>query len=875
MKVSPATQRARQPAESVQRTLQALDETAGDTSLASITGLGIRRVRALKREIAEIFPASNLPAFLLQGLLQLRGRTLERERVFGDLRVLFRETRQISLYSAFLVTPALIVHGYQRLLTLAGKDVASAFPDGTWQFYTEYGLREDAARHCVETRGFRGDGLSPADAAACWVYAAMHTLYKYDELLAAEWRERAALRCIDLTLRERAGEALGPSAPKRGEERERALAPHVAALQARYGLAKLGPDWAGRRPYHGPSADPIDGYLAARQRAFDAYLERRLAVLPPDLRDRVHSRLAEWQAQDLANFQTQMSVHATLRSESFCERRDPLPFEMLCVALVSGGAYHLIEICERDEAGHLVITPRDGDPARPGQSLPLVRDAEGGLADRYGRPVTIDRRGNLRVDGLRLGRLRLAPFAKVRSRVAAAMRAAPPLGPGEAAELGVDELLAWAPRGRQEQLRGLLGAQTRGEIELLRRAAIVVNWDDHGEGRPLGQLRRAKRGCGDHALTIFRAGSGVVFDMSHIFFDGIWGATLAEIVTGFATALTRAAQGRAPAADAPPALRLAATPAFLAAATEAQAQAPAEADAETREVSLAAINGLRRKLAAREIELTVNDFLLLARYEHAASYRPGPAALAALDDLAARGQAEAVLCGRISAWLEAQRSIVPALLVPMDASWVNPRDRLQPATLRNPSPDLLPLLASCEDLLRRLIKEGGPEARTAFEEERTRLCGELMRFGAVLRALREITTRGESFTAAALRLMAHLPRPTQSLLDQIPQRIDVLNEIVKGTEVFSNIGQVAGSSSLARFMSSRDDGVTKQLTWGVMADARGHLVITLRDFRPHVGELIAAGYPATAELLAVDFLAAYAAAATGLVKRLTKVLAYK
>ena len=55
--------------------------------------------------------------------------------------MLFRETRQLGLYGTFLAAPALIIHGYQRLLTLAGKDPDSAFPDGTWQFYTEFGLR--------------------------------------------------------------------------------------------------------------------------------------------------------------------------------------------------------------------------------------------------------------------------------------------------------------------------------------------------------------------------------------------------------------------------------------------------------------------------------------------------------------------------------------------------------------------------------------------------------------------------------------------------------------------------------------------------------------------------------------------------------------
>ncbi len=53
----------------VQQTRQTLD-TIDDTSLVGLTSLGIKQIRALKQEIAEIFPASNLPAFLLQGLIQ-------------------------------------------------------------------------------------------------------------------------------------------------------------------------------------------------------------------------------------------------------------------------------------------------------------------------------------------------------------------------------------------------------------------------------------------------------------------------------------------------------------------------------------------------------------------------------------------------------------------------------------------------------------------------------------------------------------------------------------------------------------------------------------------------------------------------------------
>ena len=47
----------------------------------------------------------------------------------------------------------------------------------------------------------------------------------------------------------------------------------------------------------------------------------------------------------------------------------------------------------------------------------------------------------------------------------------------------------------------------------------------------LSEIRQKERGVGDHALTIFDTGKTFVFDQSHIFFDGGWGAALAEIMT--------------------------------------------------------------------------------------------------------------------------------------------------------------------------------------------------------------------------------------------------------------------------------------------------------------------------------------------------------
>src|SRR5689334_13187417 len=221
-------------ARQVWQTRQALD-TIDDTSLVDLTHLAADDVRELKQELAEIFPASNLPAFLLQGLIQLDDRALKQDQVFADLRMLFRGSQQIGLYSTFLAAPALVLYGYQRLLALAGKDIESAFPDGPWQFYTQFGLREDAARHCVETTGFEqaAPGASALDAATCWTYAAMRVIFAYDDLLANEWDERMLPRTLDAVLERRAAAAMEKRLPRRAKatEREQAIAEETARLR--------------------------------------------------------------------------------------------------------------------------------------------------------------------------------------------------------------------------------------------------------------------------------------------------------------------------------------------------------------------------------------------------------------------------------------------------------------------------------------------------------------------------------------------------------------------------------------------------------------------------------------------------------------------
>lgn len=86
----------------------------------------------------------------------------------------------------------------------------------------------------------------------------------------------------------------------------------------------------------------------------------------------------------------------------------------------------------------------------------------------------------------------------------------------------------------------------------------------------------------------------------------------------------------------------------------------------------------------------------------------------------------------------------------------------------------------------------------------------------------------------------------------------MLNDVVKGQEVFSNVGQVAASSSLTRFNTAKDDNEKKILAWGVITDASGTVRLSLRDVRPHVPALIAVKQEELAQRMTQEYLDAYA-----------------
>lgn len=771
------------------KTADNLRTLAHSTDLSQLSRLSLPEIDKLVDRVAQVIPAGNVPGVILSGLSRLPDRRPPLKTLKRDIGLLFKgieQTLDKAVYSAFFAGPAAVIWGYQNLLKLAGKDPEAAFPDGTWQFYVEYALRDDTARHANETHGFDTTiashhlRLTPADRITAWLMATFHTLHSYDALLENEWRERVYCSLLSDITRDT------PDAPR---------------------TAKLYREWEGRRPYaRGADATADQDYAAYRRAKFEAFLAPTLAALPVHLLNAWRERVRLTEATDLPAYQRQLSILAYLEPDAYGETRQPIPVSDLHVGVIYQGRYYLLPVCAPNTTRPLDVATVRAQVAQ-------------WLAAPSGHPV---------VSLLPLATLRRPALAQWRSKIN----------------------------------RDLLGAW-----DALRTTPILLNADARPRHLPLAEIRQAERGLGDHALTIFDTGSSFVFDQSHIFFDGAWGAALAETLTTEALSWAVYLSQQPPAPPAGERLYRPLPIHLQASELDALQAAPRvtpEVSIETEAINLKALLNLRKlfKLRSDLLQLTVNDVLVLYRAIHAVTYHPAEALIAELRALAngaEPGRSAALMA--LEAVGEAGRSN-PAILIPLDASLIQPRERLYPLSFEAPLQDLdlLTLHARSLEALAAYQSTTGDRAAlyTAFDQTQKNYLAALAGFGALMNRVKEIATVGESASVGAIKMLAHLPLPLQRLLDSVPGRFDVLNDLIKGREVFSNVGVVAATSTLTRFITAKDDNDKKTLAWGVITDARGVLRLSLRDFRPHVGALIAANQHELAARLARDYVEAYA-----------------
>ncbi|MBE2192843.1 MAG: hypothetical protein IAE83_01575 [Anaerolinea sp.] len=776
-----------------QKTSVDLKTIAATPKIAELSRLTLPEIEALSDQIAQVVPAGSVPGLVLNGLISIQGRQVPAAEQERHLAMLFRGIRDLldkAIYGAILAGPAAVIMGYQKLLQLAGKDIESAFPEGTWQYYLNFALREDTARHANETTGFQHAlsahhiSLSEADTLAAWIMAALMTLQNYALLLGNEWRERVYTQSLV-----QAAEITSLSA---------------AILSKLRGMYSA---WERERPYMRGQDAGKDDYVTYRRRKFDAFCQQHLDPLPTRTQKTFARMTAQAEHDLLPAYVEQMTILARLEPGQYRDKKVLYPLAQAGIVIIHRGQYTRIPVFDPNRQAFL-------------------------------------------------------DFAAVRE-VTTRLLADAPKKTGSDPDL----LLARASRAAQAGVPKV-GLRALSEdifqfATALHNSPIMLNWDRADARLPLTLIRQGQRGIGDHALTLFFTDESTVFDQSHIFFDGAWGAALAEIMTNEALSwalyfsrLPAVKPHAAPLSS----VRMSASPKLREASKKAQVSA--EASAESTMIRLAPVLALRRLFKTRNdlITVTVNDLLILYRSLHGQRYSPFAPLQRQLGTLEKSPKPEnREVHQLIMQALEKVKRSNPAILIPMDASQHSPKERLFLTTFRNPMPEFLQWHDSTLAALRAYKEERGDRSTlyAAFDRQQRHLLRMLAGFGELMRKYKEIALLGQSTSTIAIKMLAHLPEAVQRLLNQLPDQFDVLNEIIKGEEVFSNIGRVVNGSTLRRFITAKDDNQQKSLAWAVITDDQDVVHVSLRDFRPHVEALQAAAMGSLADLIAQDFLDSY------------------
>ncbi len=745
-------------------------------------------INQIVSQLSRVMPAGDIPGVVKSGLARLNERHIRDDNVDRDMDWLTGRLQPVldrAKYLGVFVGPASAIWVYQNLLKLAGKNPEDAFPDGLWQFYCEYALREDTARHTHESCGFdtilnvHDIYLDQVDRATAWVMAAVHCLHQYDDLLENEWRERIYTQLLSEATVE-------------------------ITDAARY--SRIYRSWRSHIPYHRDhDAGFNETYPEYRRRKFDEFLTEATRNLAGKQMKIWNERNQSAEEIDLPRYQRQMTILAQLVPGDYREERQLLDIKETQIAVIYQGVYYLIPICNQD-----------GSPI----NVEIVRSM---VAAIYASPV----KGN--------------PFQ-----------------------------LTYFPGMRRASLAGFLKKSKNPEItklDGLENVPVVINFDQRDPTLPLAAIRHSERGIGSHPLTLIDTGKTMVFDQSHIFFDGAWGAALAEIMTNEATSwgvYLYTLKTAEPAPTLPPSMSISLSDDDLK-LIQKTPRVEYEAWAESSAIKIKAILALRKMFKRRSdlIQLTVNDLLVLYRGIHTALYQPSNEVVDALSEYILKLADDEIALSALEAlkksW-ENQR-INPSILIPVDASEKSPRERVHPLGFEVPLSDLNLL-----DLHHRVVEAlndywnatGDRHADyQKFDHLQREYLTTVAAFGGVFNKAKIIAATGESASLGTLKLLAHLPAPVQHWLDAILTEVDVLNDITKGNEVFSNIGAVVPTSTLTRFLSAKDDNEKKNLVWGVLTDAEGIMRITLRDFRPHVRLFVETGYQELANKITQDYLNNY------------------
>jgi hypothetical protein len=572
--------------------------------------------------------------------------------------------------------------------------------------------------------------------------------------------------------------------------------------------------WEKQRPYgRDRDANPNHNFATYRRHKFDQFLAEATHNLSAAAYQLWTARL-QTMRQALKDYQQQLSLWSYLEPDAYGETRRLLTWEQLHVGLIVQGRYYLIPASE----------PESGRPS----AVTSVREQVTAI---YARPTG-------------------ATAVKLST-------------------------LATLKRSALAELRRSWNKTLVGSLIHLQQAPILFNADQRPSHLTLSDIRQAERGIGDHPLTLFDTGRSIVFDESYIFFDGAWGVALAEIFTREAMSWAVYLRGLPPPNNngihtKPLAFPL--EPAEQRYIEQSPRLTP-EVSAETDQINLSLLQTTRQLCQQRSewLNLTVTDWLILYRAIHAHLYQPDPTLAAEVVALTKTPRYKAVAALTQAAFTVGQA--IPAVLIPLDAANASPRDRLYPLVFEAPlrELDVWELHGRALDTLTATKQGAIPFAE--FDQHRRTYLAALAGFGQILHHAQEISVRGKSASADALKRWATMPAPAVRFLEAMPDRFDPLNDLMKGEEVFANMEPLATNSSLTRFSTAKVDSEKKGLAWGVMTDAEGVMRITLRDFRPHVAALTGIGYKALATRLTQHYLDTYTAGFNDYMRDLRRIAA--
>src|SRR6185503_16759393 len=118
------------------------------------------------------FDAGNLTGLIRSGLTMLKAQRVQPRTEHLDSRKF--DANQLvdqAVYIGLIAVPAVILEAYQRVRSmLTGQPMG--YPEGSWQFYLHFGLREALAHHTNETTGYyqsRPTNASDLDDLTAWV----------------------------------------------------------------------------------------------------------------------------------------------------------------------------------------------------------------------------------------------------------------------------------------------------------------------------------------------------------------------------------------------------------------------------------------------------------------------------------------------------------------------------------------------------------------------------------------------------------------------------------------------------------------------------------------------------------------------------------